>query len=249
MPYAGLIRPQEKPDRLILGRALGRRVLQAHGDRVLAIALVGRDTADAAPYAPMRLAVVMADGPVSGRQRIVDGTIVHFGMASKEHFLATAGKVDLEWTVRGPLFHAPLVLFEAASHLIDIAKAEAEREAHTMAPALADAFAGPVASAVADLAPWLGDPDPAVAVAALAPFAWTVARTIALANGHVFADPTAWATETRDLPRRPDEWAPFLDAWAGRTDAVGDATAALVEALPGYAAALGVALDDRMPEM
>lgn len=248
MPYAGLIRPQDKPDRLILGRALGRRLLQAHGDRVLAIALVGRDTADTAPFAPMRIAAVMADGPVLGRRRIVDGTIVHLGMASKEHFLATAGTVDLDWPTQGPLFHAPLVLFEAAQHLIDIAKAEAEREAHTMAGALADAFAGPVAAAVADVAPWLDDPDPLRAVTVLGPLAWTVARAIALANGHVFADPAAWAEETRDLPRRPEEWAPFLDAWAGRTDGVGEATIALVEALPGWAASLGAAPDDRMPE-
>jgi hypothetical protein len=248
VPYAGLIRPQDKPDRLILGRALGRRLLQAHGDRVLAIALVGRDTAEAAPFAPMRLAAVMVDGPVAGRQRVVDGTVVHLGMAPKDHFLATAGTVDLDWTVRGPLFHAPLVLFEAASHLIDIARAEAEREAHTLGPALADAFAGPVAAAVADLAPWLDDPDPATAVPVLAPFAWTVARTVALANGHVFADPAAWASETRELPRRPAEWDPFLDAWTGRAEGIGEAATALVEALPGFAASLGAPLDDRMPE-
>jgi hypothetical protein len=75
-----------------------------------------------------------------------------------------------------------------------------------------------------------------------------VARTVALANGHVFADPAAWASETRELPRRPAEWDPFLDAWTGRAEGIGEAATALVEALPGFAASLGAPLDDRMPE-
>jgi len=248
MPLAGLIRPQETADRLILGRSLGRRLLHAHGDRVLAIALVGGDIKTAAPFAPMRMAVVLADGPPEGRMRVVDGTVVQFGVASKDHFLATAGTVDLDWPMRGPLFHAPLVLYEGASHLLDIAKAEAQREAHTMAPALADAFAGPLALAVADIAPWLADADTARSVQILAPFACVLARVVALANGHVFADPAAWAAETRELSRQPEGWGPFLDAWSAKSEDVGPAAVALVEAIPGFAASLGVDLNDRMPE-
>ncbi|HZH26630.1 MAG TPA: hypothetical protein VEY95_05545 [Azospirillaceae bacterium] len=243
MLFGGLVRSVTPADRMILARAAGRRLLQAHGDQVLAIGVVGGSAKPERPTAPLRLSAVLKSGPATSHVFFQDGCKLVLEVAAMDDWLATAGRMDLDWPLRGPQFHDVTLLLETGDTFIELAKAEAEREAHGLAEALAEALSGEVAERALDLFHAADRPDPVRMATALPLLAWALGRLVALANLHVFRDPADWPAETAGLIQAPEGWAPFRDALAAQPAAdpsvAVDAARTVLNGLPGWLRALG----------
>jgi len=248
MLFDGLVRPVTPADRMILARATGRRLLQSHGDQVLAIGVVGGSAKPERPTAPLRLSAVLKSGvlksgPATSRVFFQDGCKLVLEVAAMDDWLATAGRMDLDWPLRGPQFHDVAILLETGDTFVELAKAEAEREAHGQGEALAGAVMGEVAERALDLFHAADPPDPARIATALPLLAWALGRLVALANVHVFRDPADWPAETAGLIQAPGGWTPFLDALAAQPAAgpsvALDAARTVLNGLPEWLRALG----------
>ena len=245
----GLLPQASSTDRMILAQAVGRKLLARYGDSVLLIAVtIPAKHSHESGTSLLRLSVVLRD-VAAGRGEthhpkptvcafLADGLCTQIRFDSKAFWLATVGAVDLDWPVHPPLFDQALPLFDSGgNHLAQLARAEAEREAHEIGPALVRAILGDVLATGRDV---IGRSDRQQTTVTIAAFAWTVARTIAIANRQRFSDTSLWAAETLAMRLLPLGWQEFVAAISSpNQNPATEAATVLLEAMPAFARAAG----------